>query len=109
MQNDRGAKKWTAMMMPEQINMLNQMWEEQEYKEKPIIDEQKMFEINTMLQLALHNDLTIKVEYYDTQKHDYLKIKDKLLMVDNLRSVMRFDNDEQTEIELINVLDVSVD
>jgi len=30
--NDRGTKKWTAMMMPEHEEMLHQMWQEQEYK-----------------------------------------------------------------------------
>ncbi|WP_090233204.1 YolD-like family protein [Lentibacillus halodurans] len=43
---------------------------EQKYKEKPILDEQKQFEINTQLQLALSNDLIIEIEYYSHILYD---------------------------------------
>src|SRR5699024_4115791 len=81
--------KWTAMMMPEHEEMLRQMWQEQEYKQKPILDEQKQFELNTKLQLALQNDLTVEVEYYDHNSHDSRKIKGKLLVADTLANTVR--------------------
>ncbi|WP_185959636.1 YolD-like family protein [Lentibacillus cibarius] len=107
--NDRGTKKWTAMMMPEHEEMLQQMWQEQEYKQKPILDEQKQFELNTKLQLALQNDLTVEVEYYDYNSHDSRKIKGKLLVADTLANTLKFDNDENTAVSLDDVLEVLID
>jgi len=107
--NDRGTKKWTAMMMPEHEEMLQQMWREQEYKKKPILDEQKQFELNTKLQLALQNDLTVEVEYYDHGIHDFQKIKGKLLMVDTLANALKFDNEENTSVPLDDVMEVVID
>lgn len=101
--NDRGTKKWTAMMMPEQIQMLNKMWAEQDYKEKPILDEQQIIDINTALQMAIYNDLTVEIKYYSCR--DYLTKKGKLLKIDT--SKIRLD--DYTEIKLDNVLDVYID
>src|SRR5699024_1318970 len=107
--NDRGTKKWTAMMIPEHEEMLQQMWDEQKYKEKPILDEQKQFEINSKLQLAINNDLTVEVEYYDHDVHDFQTIKGKLIMVDNLARVLRFDDASSTVVSLNDVMEVVVD
>ncbi|WP_176449287.1 YolD-like family protein [Lentibacillus sp. CBA3610] len=107
--NDRGTKKWTAMMMPEHEEMLQQMWREQEYKKKPILDEQKQFELNTKLQLALQNDLTVEVEYYDYGAHDFQKIKGKLLLADTLTNALKFDNEENLSVPLEDVMEVVID
>jgi len=107
--NDRGTKKWTAMMMPEHEEMLQQMWQEQEYKQKPILDEQKQFELSTKLQLALQNDLTVEIEYYDHGIHDFQTLKGKLVMADTLANTLRFDNDENTAIHLDDIMEVVID
>ncbi|MFC2947662.1 YolD-like family protein [Virgibacillus sediminis] len=80
--NDRGTKKWTSLMMPEHIQLLNQMWKEKEYKEKPILDEQKMQDINAQLQLAIHNNLTVNIK--NNANRDYETIAGKLLKIDSL-------------------------
>ncbi|SFA89398.1 YolD-like protein [Lentibacillus halodurans] len=96
-------------MMPEHEEMIRQLWAEQEYKEKPILDEQKQFEINSKLQLALSNDLTVEIEYYSHDLHDFQKIKGKLLIVDNLARVLQFDDEDSTVIALDEVMEVTVD
>ena len=47
--NERGTKKWTSLMLPEQIEMLEQLDREQDRKEKPILDEQMKAEYYIML------------------------------------------------------------
>ncbi|RFA37018.1 hypothetical protein CAI16_02790 [Virgibacillus dokdonensis] len=79
MVNDRGSIKWTSIMMPEHIEMLQEMWKEQDYKEKPILDEQQKEEINTKLLMALANDLTVELKYFD--KHDFYKVKGKITSI----------------------------
>ncbi|SER00036.1 YolD-like protein [Virgibacillus subterraneus] len=87
--NDRGTKKWTAMMMPEHERMLKQLRSEDEYKEKPILSEYQKAEIDTVLQLALKDDLTVELEHFKNK--DYHKIKGKLLTVDVLNKCLKID------------------
>lgn len=98
MANDRGTKKWTSIMLPEHQQMLEEMWRQQEWKEKPILDEQFVMEINISLQMALQEDLTIEIEYF--KDHDYHKIKGKLLGVDPLLNYIKMG---ATEIPLDSV------
>lgn len=107
--NDRGTKKWTAMMMPEHEEMLQQMWHEQEYKKKPVLDEQKQFELNAKLQLALQNDLTVEVEYYNHGVHNTQKLRGKLLVTDPLTGTLQFDDEENTAVLLEDVMEVVID
>lgn len=80
MVNDRGSIKWSAMMMPEHIQMLNEYWKEQEWKEKPILDEQQKEEIGIKLHLAIHDDLTVRIKYY--KDHDFHYVKDEISSID---------------------------
>lgn len=101
---DRGTKKWTSIMLPEHQRMLEEMWEQQEWKDKPILDEQQMVEINMKLQLALNEDLTVEIEYF--KNHDYHKVRDKLLAVDPLNNYLRL---EGMELPLDSIVGVWVD
>lgn len=101
---DRGTKKWTSIMLPEHQRALQEMWEQQEWKEKPILDEQQMVDINLKLQLALHNDLTVEIEYF--KDHVYHKVRDKLLAVDPLNNYLRL---EGMELPLDAIVGVWID
>ncbi|GAQ18532.1 YolD-like protein [Oceanobacillus picturae] len=89
--NDRGTIKWTSLMMPEHVEILKEIHEQQEWKEKPFISEFQKEEINLALQLALKDDLTIELEYF--KNHDYHKVKGKLLSVDVLNQYVKIDGD----------------
>ncbi|UJL47141.1 YolD-like family protein [Virgibacillus sp. NKC19-16] len=89
--NDRGTIKWTSLMMPEQTQLLNEMWEQQDWKEKPDLDGQYIAEINLKIEMALENDLTIEIEYF--KNHDYHKIKGKLLGVDVLNQFVQIEDE----------------
>lgn len=92
-------------MMPEHTNMLNEMWDQHEHKEKPIIDEQQKIEMNAALQCAIHNNLTVEIKHYNGR--DYFTNKRKFLKIDSVKLSL---NDEvRTEIKLDNVLDVYID
>jgi len=103
--NDRGTKKWTSIMLPEQIKLLNDYWESTEYKQKPILDEQEIEEIGIKLQMAIHNDLTVEVKYF--ADHDYKLIKGKLRKIDSVDKTLQFD--DYARIKLIDVLDVNIE
>lgn len=101
--NDRGTMKWTSIMMPEHIEMLNRMWEEQEHKEMPELDEQQIAENNLLLQEALENDLEIRIKHF--ADHDYKNVVGYLMHIDVLNKRL-FINDE--EIKLDNIIEVEI-
>lgn len=103
--NDRGTKKWTAMMMPEHIKMINDLWAEDDKKEKPFIDEQLQIEFGIKLRLALKDDLTVEVEYY--ADHDYHTEKGKLIYLDPISRQLRFDGNDDY-ICLDDIIDVNI-
>lgn len=103
--NERGTKKWVSLMMPEHIKLLNDMWEEKEYKKKPILDEQQLIEIDMKLQCAIHNDLTVKIKYFED--HNYQTKRGKLLDISSLKKALQLD--DNTEIAWESIIDVYID
>nr|BDD44105.1 hypothetical protein 6 [Bacillaceae bacterium] len=102
--NDRGIKKWTSIMLPEHVEALKTAFDELEQQEKPILDEQQKVEIDLKLQMAIQNDLTVTVEYFED--HEYHRMQGKLLMVDVMNNCLRF---EDGSIKLDSVVEVHVD
>lgn len=88
--NDRGTKKWTSLMLPEHVDLINKLWEEQDHKEKPVLDEQQIAENGLLLQQALENDLEIEIKYF--VEHDYKTVKGFLLRIDPLNKLVYMDD-----------------
>lgn len=105
MLNDRGTKKWVSIMMPEQIDLLNKMWEEENRKEKPILDEQQLEEINLKIHRALHEGISAFITYY--HNYDYHKIEGSIIKIDSINKKVRLGSEEQQEIAIDNILDIS--
>lgn len=107
--NDREQKIRATMSAPEQEEVIQDKWQEQHYKKKPVLNEQKKFELNSKLQLALQNDLTVEVEYYDYGVYDSQKLRGKLLVTDPLTRTLQFDNKENTVVSFEDVMEVVID
>ena len=105
--NDRGSIKWTAMMMPEQTQMLNEYWSQQEWKEKPILDEQQISDNAMKLQLAIHNNLTVAVKYF--KNHDFHTIQEKIYSIDHNSKHIKMDNFERDKVLFTDIIEVSVE
>ncbi|WP_176447276.1 YolD-like family protein [Lentibacillus sp. CBA3610] len=106
--NDKETKKWSARIMHEE-ELMQQMGEEQDSQKKPILDEQKQFELNAKLQLALQNDLTVEVEYFNQSIQDSQKLKAKLLVIEPLTRTLQFDDEGNTAVSLEDVVEVVID
>jgi|SRR5690625_2394903 len=101
MLRDRGTKKWTSIMMPEHVKMLEHIWSESEHKEKPLLDGQQKIENDLMLQRAIHDNLIVEIKYF--KDHDFHTIKGRVSFIDmNSRSF----NLGSVEIGLDDVIDV---
>lgn len=77
-------------MLPEHVEMLKEVFAEDEHKERPIIDEQQKMENDLLLQSALNNDLTVEITYFEA--HDFHQIKGSILFIDTLGGLIRLDD-----------------
>lgn len=101
--NERGTKKWTSIMLPEHVKMLEEMFAEQERKTKPILDEQQLLENNLTLQLAVNEDLQVEIKYY--RNHDIKLTRGHLLRIDVFNKILYM---KEIEISLDDVIGVSI-
>jgi hypothetical protein len=69
---DRGAMKWTAMMLPEHVKLLRDWTEEDQYEQKPELDEQMIEEMNTLLCEAMEDGRELVITYYGHKRHQLL-------------------------------------
>ena len=93
---DRGNKKWTSLMLIEHKRKLKQLKEGENHKEKPDLDKQQLQEMNYLFNKAIHNDLTVKIVYFDNHNQQYhtlygkiksyLEHKQKLIVVNDNNS-----------------------
>ncbi|MGD7047694.1 YolD-like family protein [Rossellomorea marisflavi] len=88
---DRGRIKWTAMMLPEHVKELRDMWEQFEREEKPINDlftisenEERInyaMEYNLAIMFKVWRDLPGRCEEFTGRVH-YINPSDKKLWIE---------------------------
>ena len=104
---DRGTIKWTSIMLPEHVKMLDKIFNEPEKKNKPVLDEQEIQEINMKIHQGIHQNKTISITYY--KNHDYKTVSGKLQKVDVMNKYIQLKDKEFTTIPIKHVIDVSID
>lgn len=87
---DRGNKKWTAMMLIEHREKLKELKESEQDRKKPNLDDQEKAAINSKLQQALQNSLTVEIKYYDNKRFktaagriDKVNINQRYILISN--------------------------
>ncbi|SIS41027.1 YolD-like family protein [Salimicrobium flavidum] len=59
---DRGSVKWTSLMLPEHVDMLRNLWKEDERVEQGWMEEQQAASIDFVLKHAMNEKLPVRVE-----------------------------------------------
>ncbi|KMM38010.1 YolD-like family protein [Guptibacillus hwajinpoensis] len=62
---DRGNIKWTSMMLPEHVKELRDWKAEERRKSKPMLDEQKMEEMNEIICEAMEFHHPLYFHYFE--------------------------------------------
>ncbi|MGP4041273.1 YolD-like family protein [Gracilibacillus sp. D59] len=62
--HDRGKIKWASLMLPEHVEMLQEFFYEESSKEKPVLNEDCVHEMELTLQQALQSNHKVKLSYY---------------------------------------------
>src|SRR5699024_11412636 len=65
MLKDRGKMKWTPFMLPEHVEWLKRVWEEDEKVSKPMLDPQEIETINRQLIEASKTKSLVKLTVYE--------------------------------------------
>ncbi len=86
-------------MLPEQIQMLEELAAKEEWKEKSILDEQQIEENSFKLRGALEHKLDVKITYF--VDHEFKSTEGS---VNNIRNNMIYI--EGTELKFDDIIDV---
>lgn len=62
---DRGTIKWTAMMLPEHVHELRELWEKDKKVPVRTIDEQKIELIDYTIKNAMTTNTEVKITFYE--------------------------------------------
>lgn len=101
---DRGTMKWVSLMLPEHVEMLNEVFIE--YKEKPVLDEQKMSEIDRTLKYALKYRAPLEMTYF--YSGEYRTVTSRLEKIDQWRGFILLKNEDGRKISLTNIIDAQL-
>ncbi len=106
MHQDRGTIKWSSLMLPEHVEILQELWQEDRYQKKPTVDEQQMERNEHFIQEALAHQTYIQVTYYDAGT--YRKEQLKVMYLEPKTNSVRFTNrqDERQSIRMDHILQV---
>ncbi|QAS53265.1 YolD-like family protein [Halobacillus litoralis] len=106
---DRGTIKWTSLMLPEHVEMVKQLWKEDQRVEKGIIDEQKAVEIDFLMQRALKDDLTVKMRVHNGFEYEDVLVKlERVNKVDRIVSGVNWKTKENIRLALDDIADLSI-
>jgi YolD-like protein len=103
---DRGNIKWVAMMLPEHVKALREFGNTHDLIEKPVLDEDKIEEINQLLCLAMEYNKLLEFTYYDYGK--LIKVIGNIHYIEELNKEIRIINrgGELIKIDLKDIIDV---
>lgn len=62
--NDRGHKKWTALMLPEHKERIQRWVQSQHDVRMPVLDADQLQEINDLILTSLQEQRQVQVTYY---------------------------------------------
>ncbi|SFL86186.1 YolD-like protein [Gracilibacillus orientalis] len=64
MVHDRGKIKWASLMLPEHVEMLQDFFSEEPPKEKPVLSEDYVNEMESTVQQVIHTKQKVRLDYY---------------------------------------------
>lgn len=93
-------------MLPEQVQLLKELREQQMRKTKPILDEDRRTEIDIKIRRALENNLTVKINYFEN--HDFHEMNSKLLKVNVIDKKVFLKENEKDFIWFMDIIDIEI-
>ncbi|MDM5335684.1 YolD-like family protein [Fictibacillus enclensis] len=108
MLRDRGALKWTAMMLPEHVKALREFDRDQEKKVKPELDEQQLQLMEETICEAMANNLELCFTYFE--RGDFRLLIGKVHFIDSYKRELRIVDfhEEVIRVKIMDIVDVKI-
>lgn len=90
---DRGTIKWTAMMLPEHVQEIRGIWEQDKKVPERIVDEQQLELVNLTIERALIENILVSIIFYENDS--YKKRTGHIKKVDSLACTISLQTTEQ--------------
>ena len=105
MLKDRGTKKWQGFFMPEHVAGVKEEMENQNKIQQPILDEDKIAEIELIIHEAMEYNLLLRYKFF---KDGYIKsFTGRTVFIDYLKKEFRVQEDESIRyLPFHNLVDV---
>ncbi|WP_431798931.1 YolD-like family protein [Halobacillus andaensis] len=97
--SDRGTIKWTSLMMPEHVEMVQEVFKEQTKEEKRELDDQQIQDHAFALEMAVKDNLTVEIKYHNGHNYTYFTVKVVGVNSDT-KKVRCIDQREKEDIQL---------
>lgn len=108
MARDRGSIKWTSLMLPEHVTLLEELWHQDEEVAKPILDEQQQTYINNELMKAYKQREKIQLSVHDKRnRNQYNGYIDQLLPHQN-KILLKLDTHEKITISFSSIINIKM-
>lgn len=105
--NDRGRMKWVSLMIPQHKKLIADMYLAENYQKQPILDEQKIHEINEILFEALNENKTVLMEIFINKRTKNLK--GIISKVDTLTQTLKINSAEgNINVSFSQIIDISL-
>lgn len=96
MARDRGTMKWSSLMLPEHVELLKEMWQEDHKVTKPALDSQQIEILNAQVLEAFEEKSVISVSIYsDGTVFDQVGVITKL---DGSKNIITLQSDDSTKL-----------
>lgn len=103
---DRGTIKWAAMMLPEHVHELRELWEKDKEVAERTIDEQKIELIDYAIKSALTSHMEVKITFYEGRT--YIEKLGHIREIDPYTSILSLltPQGQKLKIQINRIVDV---
>lgn len=108
MTQDRGTIKWTSLMLPEHVELLKQMWQEDKKESKPILDPQEIELINQQLLESYEHQLLIQLTFFEDNQTHCVVGKISKLYPKTKKISIKTKNHDRVELSFSSILSISI-
>ncbi|MEJ6951671.1 YolD-like family protein [Natronospora cellulosivora (SeqCode)] len=104
---DRGNIKWSSLMLSEHRKELEKLYElDKSSFNKPFLDEQKLEEMNKVLEQAIHEKASLRIKYYNKGLYEYFGIVEKYNY--QTREVYLVNDKDKYKLKINNIVELSL-
>lgn len=106
-QQDRGTIKWTSLMLPEHVELLKQMWQEDKKESKPILDSQEIEWINQQILESYEHQLPVQLTFFEDSQTYHVAGQISKLHPETKRINIETGDHEHVELSFSSILSIT--